>query len=166
VQRKDWLVLDLETTGLDLQAEPVEIGIVDHSGEVIVNVLVRSIRPPDRSAMRVHHIDPTALETAPRFVEVFPNLRRALTHKIVVAYNAQFDRRVLEYSCYLSNLSALESRWECAMTRYEEWRGFRASLLTVSHIEELEVFSHHRAVTDALLVRRLLLKMASTPPMS
>jgi len=61
----------------------------------------------------------------------------------------------------IAGLPPVVCTWECAMTRYEQWRGFHASLDTACEVESIVVDgTRHRALPDATLVWRLIQRMA------
>lgn len=55
LSRKDWLILDTETTGLGSNAEAVQIGIISPAGHTLLDVLLhpRQPIPPDGSVEHV-----------------------------------------------------------------------------------------------------------------
>ncbi len=161
MQRDDWVVMDIETTGLGINAEVVEVAIVGNRGEVLLNTLVRPRTPPEPGASRVHGLRADALRGQPRFEQIHGSVAKVLTGRTVIAYNAQFDQSVLSHMCQTAGLRRIDDcTWECAMLRYEQWRGFRASLATACEIESIDGASRHRALPDARLVWNLIRRMA------
>ena len=161
MRRDDWLVIDVETTGLGLEAEVVEAAIIGSRGDTLLDTMVRPDAPPEPQAARVHGLDVEALRDQPRFGQIYGKLVELLTRRTVVAYNADFDRHVLAHTCRAAGLSEIECTWECAMLRYEQWRGFRASLATVCEVESIVAAGRrHRALPDARLVWNLIRRMA------
>ena len=164
VQRNDWLVIDVETTGLGTDAEIVEVALVGPHGQTLVDAMVRPRTAPTPGALRLHGLSPDVLRRAPPFEEVFNVLMDLLSAKTVVAYNAPFDQHALNNTCRIAGLSRIGCTWECAMARYEQWRGFHASLDTACEVESIVVEgSRHRAQPDAQLVWRLIQRMAGRP---
>jgi DNA polymerase III subunit epsilon len=92
-----YLVVDLETTGLDArQAEIISFGAVpvDH-GRVQVGAalhgLVRPRHPPPGETVRIHGLREADLATAPPAREALQPLREALHGRVAVAHAAWFD---------------------------------------------------------------------------
>ena len=54
MQRDDWLVIDVETTGLGLEAEVVEAAIIGNRGDTLFDAMVRPHAPPEPKASKVH----------------------------------------------------------------------------------------------------------------
>lgn len=160
VQRKDWLALDLETTGLEESAEVVEIGAVGPQGETILDLLVRPSRPLVPLSMRIHGLTAATLEQAPRFENIYPIVSRALVTRSVVSYNSEFDRRILDCACQTAGYDPFSCEWHCALAWYEKWRGFRPRLSIACEIEGIGAQQEHRALPDAFLVWQLVRKMA------
>jgi DNA polymerase-3 subunit epsilon len=163
VQREDWLVFDVETTGLEDSAEIVEVGAVGPLGETILDLLVKPKCPVDYLSSPIHGLEAAKLEQAPSFETVYALVSRKLCGHRVIAYNAEFDQRVLDNACRKAGFHPVSCVWDCAMARYEQWRGFRASLANACEIEGIATLQRHRALPDALLVWQLLRKMAGEP---
>ena len=164
VQRDNWVVIDTETTGLGTSAEVVEVAIVGARGNTLLNSLVRPRIPPEPKASRVHGLNSDALSHAAPFEAVYPTLVERLRHRMVVAYNAAFDQYALDHTCRIAGLPRIGCTWACAMLRYEQWRGFRASLTTACEVESIATAPrHHRALQDAQHVWRLIRRMAGEP---
>ena len=164
VQRDNWVVIDVETTGLGANSEVVEVAIVGARGDTLLNSLVRPRTPPEPTASRVHGLYSDALHHAAPFEQVYPTLLEMVRQRIAVAYNAAFDRYALDHTCRLTGLPQIGCTWACAMLRYEQWRGFRASLSTACEVESITATRpQHRALPDAHLVWRLIRRMAGEP---
>ena len=92
-------IVDVETSGLD--GSIIEIAVIDAAtGEVLLNTLVDcspvEIEP---GAVEVHGLTATDLAGAPRWSEVFPELAAATKNRVVLAYNAKFDRGRVLHDC-------------------------------------------------------------------
>ena len=158
-------MLDVESSALGPAAELVEIAIVGADGGTLIDTIVRPRGQLAPDAQRVHGLDAAALARADPFEEVYPGLAKLLAGRTVIAYHAAFDHQVLDYSCELVSLSIISCVWDCAMLRYEQWRGFRASLAIVCEVESITVAGpRHRALTDARLVWWLIRRMAGESP--
>ena len=161
MQRDDWLVIDVETTGLGVEAEVVEAAIIGNRGDTLFT-------PWCARARRRSRRHPKCMGWTPRRSAISLDSSRSttmlaeiLTRRTVVAYNADFDQHVLAHTCRVAGLPQIDCTWECAMLRYEQWRGFRASLATVCEIESIAATGpHHRALPDARLVWNLIRRMA------
>lgn len=154
-----WLILDTETTGLGSAAEPVEIAVVDHLGAVRFHRYIQPRGPVEREAARLHGLSATDLVKAPPFRVVRAELYQVLDLRTVIAYNADFDRRVLDGAFLRARSRPPRVRWACALAWYGAWRGFTPGLATACEIEGLPLPRSHRALEDALALRRLVAVM-------
>jgi DNA polymerase-3 subunit epsilon len=95
-------VIDVETTGIDTaEARIVEIAavLVDELGvsepRVALPTRVNPGIPIPPDATKVHGIGDADVEGAPTFAEIWPQLVDATAGRLVVAYNAPYDQRVV-----------------------------------------------------------------------
>lgn len=167
LSRADWVVLDTETTGLDGRDEVIQIAVVAHDGQVLMDTLVR---PQDRIPARataIHGITDDMVANAPTFPEVFPQLAATLEGKIVICYNADFDRRLLKQTADRNKTSSLPVAWDCAMEQYAryfgQWSERNRSYLwqKLPRSKEYEG-EKHQAIHDCLATLNLIRSMAGT----
>lgn len=121
----DFVILDTETTGLDNDAEIVQIAVIDHAGQVLLNTLVKPTYPIPPGATRIHGITDEQVKDAPTFVEIAAQVSTLLSGKRIVIYNAEYDARLLRQTAKAAGLSP---SWavltaDCAMLAYSQWIG-------------------------------------------
>jgi len=121
-----WCILDTETTGLDQDAEVIQVGLIDGAGNVLIdNALCKPSMPIPPEAMAVHHITNGMVSGAPSFYEIFRELARLAEDRVVVIYNKAYDLRLIRQS--LAQFSApppfTPARIECAMLPYADYVG-------------------------------------------
>lgn len=149
------LVLDVETTGLGVEAAVVEIAAVEaDSGRVLLNTLVS----PDGVAMEqraqaVHGITQKEAAGAPTWPQVWPRLQALVGDRLLIAYNAPFDRRVIGQACRRYGIRRPQWEWACAMA----WRGAASRTSRPGPLG-----GAHRALGDAQATRDVVLRVAST----
>ena len=88
-----------------------------------------------------------------------------LTGRLVLAYNADFDRRMLCQTCDRYGLTVIEAEWECAMELYAAARnrwsrkyGFVwCKLGEACWGEGVQMDGVHEAVADARATRMLVM---------
>ena len=90
--------LDTETTGLDRSDEIVEISIVDQTGQVLLDSLVRPSRPIPAAATIIHRITNDMVQKAPAWPILWQQVRPLLIGKTIIAYNSDFDKRMMMQS--------------------------------------------------------------------
>lgn len=106
--------LDTETTGLDPETDEVlEVSIVNSSGEVLLDSL---IRPENRKrwpkAQQIHGITYQMVKDKPTLKELMPKIREATRGKHIVIYNKSFDTK------FIPNLKNYATHISCCMLRY------------------------------------------------
>ncbi len=163
------LILDTETTGLDAHDEVIQLGIVDMHGTVLLNILVRPTSPIAPEARAIHDITDEVLAQAPSFSHLHETIAVLLGNRSVLAYHADFDRRILAQTCAKYGLPPFEvAAWDCVMERYASFWGERSrsghdkpqSLSTACMQQGIEVHGHHDAVQDCLLTLALIKAVA------
>ncbi|AVI66965.1 DNA polymerase III subunit epsilon [Shewanella sp. WE21] len=172
----DAVIFDTETTGLDWGSEIVEISIIEaHSGLILLNTLVRPVKlggiPPETTA--IHGINNEMVEDAPLFIEIADSIASILQGRMVIAYNAAFDKKMLFSSAaYFTNYTLnLTHDFHCAMLAYAQFKGdwnhghgdFKwHSLVNAAKQQGITLEgTAHRALYDCQLTRELILKMAA-----
>jgi DNA polymerase-3 subunit epsilon len=169
--QRGFVIFDSETTGLEPDDVMIQAGVIDHTGAVLLDQLVRPHKAIDPDAAAVHGISDDDVAAAPDFAAVYPRLKELLGSGTVVAYNADFDSRILYQTCLWSNLPALPSAtWHCAMLRYAQFRGswntrsrsFRWHRLTNACAHEgIAVQDAHAAAGDCQMTLQLIQAMAA-----
>jgi len=147
------VVLDTETT--DLDGVVIELAVVDAAtGQTLLDTLVDPAGVPISAGARaVHGITDAELADAPSWAEVYPRLLDAVGERVVLAYNAAFDRSVVNNTHARAGLAGpLPQRWECLMearsTRLRLWRWTALG-------------GGHRALGDAIDAREVLQAIAA-----
>ncbi len=164
--------LDTETTGLKENDEIVEIAIIDHDGQVLLESLVRPIRriPPD--AVAIHGITNAMVQDATRWSEIWPEAESLLSGRQIAIYNAEFDIRMMRQSHRIAMLPWRMSRENvfCIMQLYAQffgtWDPYRGSyryhsLEMAGRQSSIPLPNTHRARDDAALTRALLHAIAA-----
>jgi DNA polymerase III subunit epsilon len=169
VEERETLLLDTETTGLDDQDEVIQLAIVDMQSNVLLHTLVRPTVPVGTEARAIHGIPDEVLAQAPSFPNLYETIAVLLGNRSVLAYHADFDRRILAQTCAKYGLPPIEvAAWDCVMERYARFWGERSkaghtkpqSLSTACTQQGIEVHGHHDAVQDCLLTLALIKAVA------
>ncbi len=155
------VILDTETTGTR-QAEVIELSIINLQGEVLFDQLIRPRRMEmNRHAQKVHGISLAELEDKPSLPEVMAELSPILERSLVLAWNALFDKLMIQRSRMIWDLPPGDFRTMCAMRLYASLYGKRTFGLHravegegLTHL--LQRHSSHRALGDVNLVLELL----------
>ena len=97
------VVLDLETTGLDVTRERmVQVGAVTMLGAKILEAprldqLINPGVPIPPSATRIHGLRDEDVAGAPDFAAVAPVLREVMSGRVVIGHNTAFDLAILRH---------------------------------------------------------------------
>lgn len=161
------LFLDTETTGIDANAEVVEICILDADGQVLLDSLVKPRRPIPSDAIRVHGITNSMIQTAPIWETIWPQIQEIARGRKLGIYNAEFDLRMLRQThqqtqlpwnptvvdafCIMKLYAQFYGDWDAGRRSYR-WQ----SLDKAGRQCKLTLPNAHRAQADALLARAVL----------
>jgi len=156
------VAIDTETTGRDPATDRVvEVACVRwERGEITLRKswLVNPGRAIPKEAFDVHGISDEAVKDAPAFAAIVPELLEAMTGAIPLAYNAEFDRKML--TSELARLAATPSPppafqknvewidplvWARELQKLEKSR----ALGEVAARLGIEISQAHRATDDA-----------------
>jgi DNA polymerase III epsilon subunit-like protein len=164
------VILDTETTSLDGYA--CEIAVIDMGGTALLNTLINPGEPISPGAAGIHGISDAMVADAPSFAAIAPALTDLLRGRLVIAYNAAFDRAVLARemrrvfgSPHAGDLDAPDAitavqeqlrqwkwkqsmQWGCAMEVYAAWYGEWSDTHQDYRYQRLD--GGHRALGDAV----------------
>ncbi len=165
-----FFVLDTETTGLSNADEIVQIGIVDREGLVVMNQTIKPTIPIGRGATAIHGISDRDVADAPDFTRVYIQLSALLAGQVVVAYNMDFDWRMLQQTAARYRLPDVRiGKRDCAMRQYARFKGVRKDsgrnyvwhkLSAAARQEGLAISRAHDALDDARMTLALIRRMA------
>lgn len=160
LSKDDWVILDTETTGLH-NAEIVEIAIVSHTGEPLLNTLIKPSIPIPADVVAIHGISDEMVADAPTFPEIYPQIVQTLEGKRAFIYNAAFDIKILNYCRNLHKLKSLNlsKRYECIMEWHAQWAGDWSDYHESYRWHPLD--GGHRALGDCLAALERIKKMAA-----
>lgn len=164
------LILDTETTGLHDTAEIVDIALIDCSGAMLLDTLVKPTRPIPLEAQHIHGITNAMVSGAPTWADIHDRFCQILDGRPVVVYNREYDHRLLRQTMILHRLHVADlSRMECAMLAYAEHRGdwnnyhgnYRwHTLINAAKHSGVRVEGAHRAKADCLMTLGVIRAMA------
>ncbi len=158
--------LDTETTGLERGDEIVEISIIDDSGQVLFESLVKPSQPIPAVTTRIHGITNEDVRSARTWPAVWPEVRSALFGRLIVIYNEEFDLRMMQQSHTRYRLP-----WRDRFTTFDllklyaefrgDWDPYRRSyryhsLAAAGQHCRISLPNAHRSTADTLLTRAVL----------
>lgn len=150
----DYIVLDLETTGLSkTQDRVVEIGLIRVSGGEIVDEYSTLVNPEihiPAEASRINGIYDSDVSSAPRYSDVAEKLADMLIGQTILGYNVTFDLAFIKNlfeECYISGDIKYFDVLYYAKRILPELRNHK--LGTVSEYLNVPTKPEHRALDDA-----------------
>ncbi|MEZ8023010.1 WYL domain-containing protein [Vibrio sp. 1F255] len=165
------LVLDTETTGLD-NPEIVELSIVDSSGEILFDSLIKPKQPMSEKASMMTGITNEMLADANSWEDVYPQVKRLLQGKPIAAYNSDFDQKVINIACSNLGLPPIEADFHCVMKEYARYRGewnnqyksykWHKLSAAIDHERVKADLPYHRALNDTYLTLELMKVMSAS----
>lgn len=165
--------IDTETTGLDRTAEIVEISIIDFDGSILFSSLVKPVDPIPAGTQRIHGITNAMVASAPAWPIIWPKVRSFLFGRVIGAYNAPFDLKMMQQS-----LARYRLPWRDTLNMldilplYSDYQGIWDPVhgsMKYFRLEEAGAFfkiplpNAHRSAADALLTRAVLHSIAGLP---
>lgn len=160
-----FVVIDFETTGFpsDPNVAIIEVAVINHRGETLINTLVNPEAHIPSGASRVNGIYDADVRHAPTFAQIYGQLADALDGKHAIAYNHSFEKSMLAVCCTRHNLAIPSTEWMCAMRGYASYRGLRrqTKLTSACMAEGITIQDAHRALGDCKMTLALMYTMAS-----
>lgn len=152
---QEFVAIDFETaTGNSDSA--CAVGIVTMRQGVIVDEYYSLIQPPDNyywyKNIEIHGITPQMTENVPGFYAIYPEVKKRLMGRTVVAHNEGFDRAVLMSTMRMYRLDydelLLADHWQCTLQIYRSL-GFKPANLGACCQRMGIALQHHEALSDA-----------------
>ncbi|HEV2915666.1 MAG TPA: 3'-5' exonuclease [Pyrinomonadaceae bacterium] len=161
------LIVDTETVGAGPTVEIIEIAFGNTEGEIVYESLVQpvfnALPPPSKH----HRFSREELRDAPLWKDIWPQVSALIDGRLLVAYNAAFDRRAFAAECSRYHQSSTERGWRCAMQLVKKTVGCRRSptLSEACAFYGLEG-GNHRAARDVQATCQLLKALAALEGLS
>lgn len=166
IDKEPFVVVDLETTGLDpVSNEIIEIGALKvEGGEVkdIFNQLVRPKAELSKEIISLTGITPEMLEGAPRIEEVLPDFLNFIDEKALIAHNVDFDIPFLKEHVKRALDKEINNRTVCTLktSRALLPNLDNHKLHTVAHYFKVPISGRHRAIGDSEATYQVWLHLA------
>ena len=160
LDRRDVLILETETAGLGERPEVIEVAVLDTTGAVRFEALSMPVGRISAEAAGIHGLTRRRLEAdgARPWPEVHAELSPVLSGAtVVLAWNAAFDRQVLEQTSARHGFEFGKPRFRDLMADYRNLRGeVRAkglhSLSAAARREGIGRYEAYRALGDCRAV--------------
>jgi DNA polymerase III epsilon subunit-like protein len=144
--------LDTETTGLFGDVRIVDVAIVDHAANVLVDTLVNPGIPIPVETSRIHGIYDADVAGKPTIDAIMPLINDAIRGRKVVIYNASYDQNL--FPCRLGAATSVH----CALRRFKQLpialgKGNGNLRKAAEWAGHAWTGAQHRALADALAAR-------------
>ena len=161
---KEYVVVDLETTGLDPYkgCEIIEIGVTEINNNEIGRNYSRLIKPNGiipSLITDITNISNEMVESEKSLEEVLPKFRQYIGDKTIIAHNAKFDLKFLNYYLNKMGLEPINN-YICTLEllkQNKEYKGKNKKLETACEYYNIENKNAHRADSDTLATAKLFL---------
>lgn len=156
------LIVDTETVGAGPAIEIIEIAIGDCAGRIVYESLVQPVYNRLPPPSKHHRFDRKEFAAAPHWTDIWTDIHAHIDGRLLIAYNAGFDRRALASACSRHHQTSPERGWRCAMQLVKKLMGAKRS----PTLEEACAFygragGNHRAARDVVATCELLKAIAA-----
>lgn len=161
-----YIVVDLETTGLDPYSgcEIIEIGITEIVNNQIGKNYSRLVKPKGiipSNITNITSITNEMVKDAQNLETVLPNFRKYVGDTTIIAHNAKFDLKFLNYYLDLLGLEKIQN-YICTLEmlkKCKSYKGKNKKLATACEYYNIVNEHAHRANSDTLATAKLFLKI-------
>ncbi|QJA08040.1 3'-5' exonuclease [Romboutsia sp. CE17] len=161
---EEYVVVDLETTGLDPYkgCEIIEIGVTEIVNNEIIRNYSRFVKPKKEIPTFITEITNISNEMVAHedyIEEVLPRFRKYIGDRTIIAHNAKFDLKFLNFYLKELNLEPIKNHI-CTLEllkKNKSYKGKNKKLETACAYYNIENKNAHRADSDTLATAKLFL---------
>ncbi|MEG0854839.1 MAG: 3'-5' exonuclease [Terrisporobacter sp.] len=161
---QEYVVVDLETTGLDPYkgCEIIEIGITEIKNNKIIRNYSRLIKPEiliPPFITELTGISNEMVKNKEGIEMVLPRFRKFLGDRVMIAHNAKFDLKFLNYYLEKLNLQTIDNHI-CTLEilkKSKSYKGKNKKLETACEYYNIKNENAHRADSDTKATAELFL---------
>lgn len=178
VRSGDFVVLDTETTGLH-NAEIIQMGLIGADGKVLMNDLIKPVRPIPEDAIRIHGITNEMVADKPGMIYFYNQIKDFISGRNVIVFNVAYDQKILYDALEIAGIERVEwsaiAKWWCAMEAFSEikgdWNAKRKSykwqsLTKACEHYQIPMIDAHDALGDCQSTLHICRKMVGAEPRS
>ena len=162
--QEEYVVVDLETTGLDPYkgCEIIEIGVTEILNNEIVRNYSRFVKPKKEIPTfitEITNITNEMVKYEDSIEQVLPRFRKYIGNRTIIAHNSKFDLKFLNYYLKKLDLDLIEN-YICTLEmlkKNKNYKGKNKKLETACEYYNIENKNAHRADSDTLATAKLFL---------
>ncbi len=161
---KEFVVFDLETTGLEAQEEDIiEIGAVKIKDGVLRETFSTFIKPTKQIPEKITQItgiNDSMVADAPSIEQVLPDFYKFCKDSILVAYNIPFDYSFIRKFAKQQMFEFNNEQIDVLMLAREKIKGLKHyNLSSVCTYLGVSLIGAHRAIEDTIATAKVFLKL-------
>lgn len=103
-KKKEKIYLNIESTGISETSEIVQLSITKYNGDILFNELIKPSKQIERNATYTNGLTNEMLENCRTWKEIAPEIKKILKGKVIFAYKASFDKRLIQQSSLINNV--------------------------------------------------------------
>ena len=164
------VVLDFEGTSRLASARATEIGLVYLSEKFkILSEFESVVRAPiaaDKSALSISRLSRVEISSAPTFAQLWPDISKRFSGKILVAHNKVYETNVLQNELRAISIGQFPPI-VCTLEWSRKILGLRVknhTLPTLCSFFDIDLVNAHEALADAKATAAVLEKLAELSP--
>lgn len=154
-----YVILDTETTGYLEDDEIIQLTCLDLMGNVLYDGYFNPVKSSCWGAVKKHKLSKKFLATQPFWQDEWEKINGVLKGKIILAHNADFDKRLIQQTCQRYGVEFNYISDYCCTMSFLKLKTGKASLekalTTLGH--DFEEENLHNARTDCFMLLKALL---------
>lgn len=161
------IIIDVETTGIlskDPDTEVVQVSAINTAGRSVFSLLIKPNKPLSQELIELHGITNEMLVDCPTFPQIAKLLAFTIEGKHVVAYNADFDLKLLWHLFKKYEVPVPKTAGaSCCMDKYSEWCGewsVKKEGFKWQRLPNLSGLPSHDALSDCASTLKVMEMMA------
>ena len=122
----DFIIVDTETTGLDIDAVAIEIAAINGDGAELINTLINPCVEIPAHVQEINKISNDLVRHAPSWADLHDGLMQIIAGRKIGIYNSEFDIRIIKQSalaaeCWIPAFKNTQT--VCVMSIYSKFVG-------------------------------------------
>lgn len=162
LKKNDVVLLDTETTGVDKKARLIDLGVINSKGSTVIDLLINPNMPIPERASEVNHIYDDMVKNSPKFEQIYSRVFDLLDGKTILAWNSNFDKRIVENEFKILDKSPPNCKWIDVMPIYGKYsnKGHFNKLCLAAQECGIIQEQTHRSVDDCIFTLKVIQRMA------